>query len=72
MTREDKLKPAEDGSPQSCNPVRSVDHKCGGGQRSNKERKHKDKGKLEIYRSKTPLPNSLFLLTGTRRTVLQI
>lgn len=47
MTREDKLKPAEDGSPQSCNPVRSVDHKCnpGGVQRSNKERKHKDKGK---------------------------
>ncbi|KAH8416329.1 hypothetical protein KR222_008282 [Zaprionus bogoriensis] len=48
MTREDKLKPTVDGSPQpDCNAVRMQEKDCklGGGQRSNKERKHKKKGK---------------------------
>ncbi|XP_034483749.1 uncharacterized protein LOC117788917 [Drosophila innubila] len=49
ITREDKLKPADDGSPQStCNPVRVMNKKCksggAGGARSTKERKHKEKG----------------------------
>ncbi|KAH8365922.1 hypothetical protein KR093_007397 [Drosophila rubida] len=56
ITREDKLKPSEDGSPQpNCNPVRVMNKKCksagagdrhaAGGVRSNKERKPKEKGK---------------------------
>ncbi|KAM8710373.1 hypothetical protein ACLKA7_017062 [Drosophila subpalustris] len=50
MTREDKLKPSDDSSPQpTCNAVRRMDKKCksggaGGGARSTKERKHKEKG----------------------------
>ncbi|KAH8301908.1 hypothetical protein KR044_000505 [Drosophila immigrans] len=56
ITREDKLKQSEDGSPQpNCNPVRVMNKKCksagagdrqaAGGVRSTKERKHKEKGK---------------------------